>query len=262
MASFDALSERWPVRSDLPEAHRRYWEALASPGTWLSGAERVAVAAEVRAARDCALCAARKEVVSASMVDGAHDRADPSAHVLAKLSDPKLSDPELSAPAVDAIHRLVTDQGRLSRAWFDALLAAGLSEEEYVEILGVVVCMCSIDAVHRGLGVELEPLPDPKPGAPTRARPATLARDTGWVPMIPVGGLAESESDLWSGRRSGNVIRAMSLVPDAVRAMKDLSSAHYMAPEEMQDFTRGRTLDRRQIELVAGRVSAIKECFY
>ena len=64
--------------------------------------------------------------------------------------------------------------------------------------------------------------------------------------------------------RSANVIRAMSLVPDSVRLLLGLSKAHYLplhlvpAPGERG----GRALDRAQIELIAGRVSALTECFY
>ena len=57
-------------------------------------------------------------------------------------------------------------------------------------------------------------------------------------------------------------IRALSLVPDEVRQLRQLGAAHYLSEEEMIDLTAGRTLDRRQIELVAGRVSARRECFY
>ncbi len=58
------------------------------------------------------------------------------------------------------------------------------------------------------------------------------------------------------------MIRALSLVPDAVRQLQDLSAAHYLRPAEMIDLTRGRSIDRAQMELVAGRVSALSECFY
>jgi hypothetical protein len=80
--------------------------------------------------------------------------------------------------------------------------------------------------------------------------------------MIPAREATGAEADLWSRGRTGNVIRALSLVPDEVRGLKDLSAAHYMTPEEMIDLGAGRTLDRAQIELVAGRVSALRECFY
>jgi sarcosine oxidase delta subunit len=49
-----------PIREDLAGAHREVWRHVASPGTWLTGTERVAVAEETRLARGCALYAERK----------------------------------------------------------------------------------------------------------------------------------------------------------------------------------------------------------
>ena len=47
------------------------------------------------------------------------------------------------------------------------------------------------------------------------------------------------------------------------RPIVHLLEMHTVSTEqEMIDLTAGRTLDRRQIELVAGRVSARRECFY
>jgi hypothetical protein len=79
--------------------------------------------------------------------------------------------------------------------------------------------------------------------------------------MIPNGTPEGAEADLWHGR-AGNVIRAMSLVPEAVRDLKTLSAAHYVTTEQVTDPRARRTLSRPQIELVAGRVSALNECFY
>ena len=36
-----------PVRDDLRAAHDRQWQRLAQPGTWWTGAGRVAIATEV-----------------------------------------------------------------------------------------------------------------------------------------------------------------------------------------------------------------------
>jgi hypothetical protein len=58
------------------------------------------------------------------------------------------------------------------------------------------------------------------------------------------------------------VIKAMSLVPDEVRGLKDLSNAHYMPFSELMRMTSNRSIDRGQVELIAGRVSALNECFY
>ena len=58
------------IRPDLTAAHDRVWHGLAGPGTWLSGAERVDVARELRAAPDCALCRERKEALSQAKARG------------------------------------------------------------------------------------------------------------------------------------------------------------------------------------------------
>jgi hypothetical protein len=53
-------------------------------------------------------------------------------------------------------------------------------------------------------------------------------------------------------------------VPDAVRSWRGVSDAQYLPLKKMMDFggDTGRTINRMQVELVAGRVSSINECFY
>ena len=60
----------WPVRDDITAAQRRAWDRLGRAGTWLTGAERIAVAAEARNALDCDLCQARKAALSPNAVHG------------------------------------------------------------------------------------------------------------------------------------------------------------------------------------------------
>ena len=242
----DYADAGFPVREDLPEAHREAWRRLASPGTWWSGAERVAVAAEVRAARNCALCTARKDALSPGAVAGVHDGPG-----------------ELPPAAVEVIHRLTTDPGRLSKSWFDRVLADGLDEGAYVETVGVIVTVVSIDSFCRGIGVPLHDLPEPLEGEPSRYRPATAGDDGAWVPMLPNRRPRGAEADLWNTPMTGNVIRAMSLVPDEVRTLNLLSDSHYLPFEQVADPRKGREgITREQIELLAGRVSALNECFY
>lgn len=249
MSSFNYESTSWPIRDDLPVAYRTAWQGLSRPGAWWTGSQRVAIAEEVRRAPGCALCAERKQALSPFSVDGAHDHAQGSV---------------LSEAAIDTAHRLVTDASRLSRAWVEKLEAQGLSDGHYVELLGVVVTVISIDSFHLGLGLPLEPLPKPEAGAPSGYRPAGLEHQTAWVPMIGVGKAQPAEADLFPGGQSANVIRAMSLVPDAVRTLMTVSSAQYVPPWAVVDPTwaQGRSLERPQIELLAGRVSALNECFY
>lgn len=164
---------------------------------------------------------------------------------------------------VDAIHRITTDPGRLGRAWFDALRDAGMSAERYVELLGVIVTVVSIDAFCLGIGVEPHALPEPREGEPSRRRPDGVTDEGAWVPTLPHRAASGPEADLYAGMPvAPNVIRALSLVPDEVRQLRALGRAHYLSEREMMDFAAGRTLTRAQMELVAGRVSARRECFY
>ncbi len=234
------------VRSDLVAAHRRAWRRLASPGAWWSGSERVAIALQVRSAARCALCAERAAALSPNAVVGTHEPAPP-----------------LSAAAVEAAHRITRDPGRLSRAWRDGLGAGGLDDGRYVELIGVVVTIVSIDAFCRAIGVALHPLPVPIAGEPTRYWPPQARDDGAWVPMIPTFGATGAEADLWRRGKTGNVIRALSLVPDEVRTLKDLSAAHYLRDDQVANpRAHMEHLSRPQMELLAGRVSALRECFY
>jgi hypothetical protein len=247
MAHVDYAGASVPIRADIPAAHRRFWARLAAPGAWWTGADRVAIARESRNAIRCAFCAARKAALSPYGMTGEHEH-----------------DGGLPARAVDAVHRIITDQGRITRSWIDDNARNGLSREQYVELVGVVVATFSIDEFHRALGLPLEPLPEPIDGEISRHRPAHLAEDIGFVPTVSPDGAVGTEADLWSPGRAANVVRALTLVPDALRDWRDLGDAQYLSFEEMAEFDQNtdRAIDRAQIELVAGRVSSINECFY
>jgi len=237
----------YPVREDLCMVYREAWQHLARPGNWWSATERVAIAAESRNAVECPLCRQRKDPILTYPVEGMHKHLD-----------------RLPYAAVDVIHRLIFDKESITGKWIKGILNSGLSDGQYVELLGIVVMVLSIDEFHRAIGAALEPLPHPVPGAPDHYRPTNLESTTGYIPMIPAGGNSGREADLWHTGRTGNVIRALSLVPDAVRDLMLLSDVQYIDHGEMMAFRpeAGRAIDRMQIELVAGRVSAMNECFY
>ncbi len=113
MLELDYSDAPVPVREDLPAAHRRAFARLARPGTWWSGAERIAIADAVRGAEACSLCAQRRQALSPLALEGVHDH-----------------DGTLADAAVEAIHQITIDPGRLSRAWFEKTLAAGLSDAD------------------------------------------------------------------------------------------------------------------------------------
>jgi hypothetical protein len=101
----------------------------------------------------------------------------------------------------------------------------------------------------------------PEEGPPSRRRPAA-APEGAWVPMLALS--APESRELFGGRlQVPNVARALSLVPDAVLELKELSEAHYLVIDDVIDpRARGRHLARPQMELIAGRVSALNQCFY
>lgn len=247
MSAFDYSAALDPIREDLADAHRHTWDHIASPGTWLTGAERVAVADETRHARNCALCAERKNALSPFAVSGEHDHGG----VLPK-------------PMVDEIHCVTTDAQRLTQAWHQSLLAEGLPVEHYVEALGVAVLVISIDEFHHAMGLAPEPLPDPQPGEPSRYRPRGVEMQQAWVPMINVKDADPQDKKRMGvpGRRYPAVVLALSLVPEQVRAWNDLAAAQYLSVNDMTSMESKRSIDRSQIELIAGRVSALNECFY
>tara|TARA_R110001599_G_scaffold353817_1_gene598889 strand:+ start:10397 stop:11137 length:741 start_codon:yes stop_codon:yes gene_type:complete len=246
MSHYQYDNSPYPIRTGLAPAYQKYWGALARPGTWFSGAERVAIAGEVRNALNCPFCAERKAALSPYAVKGEH-----------------LCGPVLDARVVDAVHRVITDQSRITQAYIDDNAANGLSEERYVELVGVAVTVFSIDEFNRALGLPLEPLPQAEAGNPECYRPAQAKHGTGYVAMIPADGATGREADLWQ-HRTANVLRALTLVPNAVREWMAVGDEQYLSMTGMAQFGTfpGRALNRMQTEVVAGRVSSYNECFY
>ena len=139
------------LRATLRDAVKVAHSRIAEPGTWLSGATRVAIAAETRSAAQCRLCRQRKDALSPSAVNGDHDSLG-----------------GLSPAMIDVVHRSVSDTARLTEKWLNDRLADGISEEEYVEIIGVVATQVGLDTLNHAIGAELVPLPVPQAGAPSR----------------------------------------------------------------------------------------------
>lgn len=245
--AFDYSNGDYTIRENIPDAHRTVWQMIAEPGCWWPSEDRIAFVAEARNARFCEACRRRREALSPNADFGPH-----------------LSTTHLPDIVVDTVHRVTTDPARLSRSWLDGVNAAGVSDEQYVELLGVVVAAISIDAFHRALGLPLEPLPAPAAGSPSGYRPSGAADSGAWVQTVQPEQAGESEADLYPGGRTGNVISAMSLVPDSVRMLLRLSRAHYLPIECILQpgNNADRALSRCQIELLAGRVSSLSECFY
>lgn len=246
--TFEQVAPHASLPPAMIEAYQRAWDRMARPGSWWTGAERVAIARACREALECRLCRERKAALSPSSAVGVHAGQDRSI---------------LPEAIVDLIHRITTDPARLSKTYYDATRAAGVSDEQYVEAVGVAVQLISIDRFYEALGVEAPPLPDPIVGEPDRRRPAAVVRGDAWVPWIDPARLEPENADLFDGlSQAPNVLRALSLVPAEVRGWKSLSDVQYIPTKQMMSFEANGPLDRSQIELIAARVSAANECFY
>ena len=234
------------VRDDIRAAHRRLWDHLATAGTWWTGAQRVGIAAEARCADACELCTTRRAALSPAAVHGEHRNRGHLPHNV-----------------VDVIHRVRTDPARLSRPWFDSVVAGGLEVAAYVELVGVVTMVTGVDYFARALGIASFPLPEPRLGSPSQHLPASAKPGGAWVPMIAPEDASGQEADLYPRDvMIPNIVRALSLVPDEGRMLQILAAAHYLPVEQISDATARRALDRMQMELVAARVSALNQCFY
>jgi hypothetical protein len=220
-----------PLADRLGEAHAAAVLELAGPGDWLTGAQRVAVWSEVRDARHNVLDRARLEAVSPAAVAGSHAGTS-----------------ELSATAVEVVHRVASDPGRLTRTWARAAIDE-LGEETYTELVGVVACVEVLDRHALAIGAEPPPLPRPRAGEPARVRPLDVGEVGAWVSQTVE-------------KTRANVSRALSLVPVTNATWRTLVDTHYSRGNEFFELRWGRALTRPQVELTAGRVTALLECFY
>jgi hypothetical protein len=241
----------YAIREDIAATHGRAWRHIASPGTWLAGERRVAVAAETRHAAACALCRERKAALSPYAVGGTHDS-------LGALPD----------DIVEMIHRIATDPGRITQSWVEGLIAGGIAETDYVEMVGVIAhCLC-VDTFTDALSLPRHALPDPIAGEPSRVLPQGARKDTAWLPTIPPENADETllaiyPRNIGDAPNVPHVRRAMSLVPAEAVSFFALNDVQYLPPEAMWNVPiNPRSISKSQVELVASRVSSLNGCFY
>ena len=126
----------------------------------------------------------------------------------------------------------------------------------------MVVATLSIDMMHRTIGMPPAPLPQPSEGSPKRQRPSMLDDIGAWLPVQSKDAPIMREL-LAEAMRISNVARGLSLSPRAMRDQVRLVPAQYVPITHMTSMTIDfRGISRAQMELIAGRVSVLNECFY
>lgn len=139
-----------PIRSDLSKAFAAEWSHLATAGTAMTSAERIAVAMEARRAVG---------------------DAEPGTTVL----DPTV---------VSLASTLMTDPGAVDEAAVRTT-AGAVGDPTTVEVIGIVSRLSAVDGFHHAMGIAVEPLPDRVDGDPTGDVTPDLERRRTHVPMPP-----------------------------------------------------------------------------
>ncbi len=237
------------MRAQLSTELARGWSRIGQAGTWLTAAERVAIAAETRHALHCPLCAARASALSPLAVPGAH----------ASLG-------VLPAAEVEAVHRIRTDSGRIGEGWQRGL---DLPETRYVELVSIVVVTVAADTFRLAAGLPELALPAPQPGMPTRRRPKGATAGPGFTHSLRPEDVSPEDPNLFREtpelreRRGANIHLALSLVPESMIHWWDMFEPMYMEGPQMREFgTEFRAISHAQLEMLAARVAALNRCEY
>ncbi len=231
----------YPVRADIEATHALQMDHLGQPGTWGSGVQRIAVALETRKA-----CYEAKTQEDSE-------------------TETPACDVELPDFIRELIRKLAVSPADFQENSYESARKGGLSDEEYVEIVGIVSRLTDMDTFARGLGVPLRPLPAAKKGQPSKVRPAIAHKDHAWVPTVPnypEGG--EDAEKIYGKEYKPYILRALSLVPEEMHQHIALEEVQYlpMANIMVKDYEHHEGFTRFHSETIAGRISALNECFY
>lgn len=221
------------VRADLADAHRLAWEHIARPGTWWTGAQRVELASTVL------MAIADDDPLPPWVGVSTTDRL-PAGSVA----------PEI---AHDIAYRIARHAGTMTSDVFENA-AAKIGPLPYVEVCAITSTVAAVAHFRRNIGADAQPFPDVVGGEPSGEKPDNLVdAELNWVPVV---GPAD---------QTAAVVQAYSSIPQELENTWRMASAQYMANEDMihADWSRRPGgLSRPQTELVAARVSQLRECFY
>ena len=232
---------RYEISENLEEVHDQHLHELGKPGTWGTGDQRLAIAG-----------CARQAGIDAGLLE-------------ATESGFQSSGVGLSSVAKTVVNDLAVLPKDFDETSYRGAIKGGLTEEEFVEIVGIVARIVDLDVFARGIGVPLKPFPEAQSGEPSRKRPETATREQAWVPTVPNlpegGDIAKA---LYGEMPKPYIVRGLSLVPDEMKRHLELEQVQYMPLKHVRDFDHQHHagLNRVQVEVVAGRVSAINQCFY
>jgi hypothetical protein len=235
-------NSKWSLAEGLLAAIDKEWKRISEPGTWWTASERVAIAEEVRKVKECELCARKKAALSPFSIKENHKEHD-----------------FLTAEVIEVVHRVVSDNGRLTEHWLNEVFNEGLPPHHYVEVIGVIATVITVDTFLDTLSLERLPFYPPQEGEPTQLLPEGAIVHSAWVSTVqPELATDPVIKDFYETmkKRSGfvaNIMRAMTLVPT-----EQLGFCSLMVVMYHTDLT----LSKSQVELLATTVSDFNDCFY
>lgn len=215
----------------ISTARQQARSEIAGPGDQLTGIQRLEAWDEVRDSASNPLDAQRLAALSPVGIAGGHNATE-----------------HLTEAAVDVVHRVASDPGRLTRTWAEQAIGQ-LGAATYTELVGVTAIIMVLDRFDLASKGQLGDLPDPIAGEPTRLVPDDVGDVGAWVPQTV-------------GPSRANVSRTLSGVPRTNITWRALVDSHYSRGEEFVNLQWNRELSRPQTELVAARVTSLSECFY
>ena len=214
------------VDEEIIQSFGIIWDHLGESGAWWTGAQRIAIAEEVR-------------------ISAPRPLWDKAPH-LGSFSDEV--DGQLTYFEKGIVERVTVEPSSIDLETYQEIISR-IGEDKYAELAAVVSQVVPIDHLHDALGIEREQLPPVNDTATTMERPEDLVYDVGFLPTLPTDGLP-------------HVAVALSLaLADNARRMLLVRSMYSGQSFEEMVWTH-RNLSRPQIELVAARTSALNECFY
>ena len=140
----DADDPTVPLPKRTVDGINRTRAHLGSPGTWWTGAERVAMVAAARSA----------------LAGG----------------------PPVDEPWGPIVHRVAAEPHTIDQTVVDDT-AETIGVAPYVELVGVISKAVAIDTMIRGLGIDELPLPEVQAGEPSRAEVPEAKKRSAFVPM-------------------------------------------------------------------------------
>ena len=116
----------------------------------------------------------------------------------------------------------------------DDALNSGLSEAEYVELIGVTTRSICLDLFNKGLGLPYTNYEKPESSPPSQKLPRSLKNEGAWVQTVPAGQAGDVDGkELYGESQAPFIFRALSLVPEEAKEVMAITTNQYVPSEKL-----------------------------